>query len=352
MTAGFWHGRRVLLTGHTGFKGAWLALWLERLGAHVHGLALPPRTTPSLHDLIGGAPDLGETLGDIADPAVCARAMTAAEPEIVLHMAAQALVRPSYRDPVETYASNVMGTLNVLEAARRQPSVRAVLVVTTDKVYRNDGQGRAFREDDALGGHDPYSASKACCEIVAQSHRTSFFAEAGIALATARAGNVIGGGDWSEDRLIPDAVRALSAGGSVALRYPAAVRPWQHVLEPLAGYLAHAQALVENPAGAPAALNFGPDPTAFLTVAQVLEAFSAHFDGRPGWSAPDGPQLAEAAHLTLDSGRAEQALGWRSHLDAAAAIAWTARWYAAHQGGADARSFTLDQIDRYQSLMP
>jgi CDP-glucose 4,6-dehydratase len=346
----FWSGRRVLLTGHTGFKGGWLALWLERLGARVHGLALPPETRPSLYALCATRPALGETIGDIRDPAICAAAMEAARPEIVLHLAAQALVRRSYRDPSGTWATNVMGTVNLLEAARGRTGLRAILVATTDKVYRNDGAGRPFREDDPLGGHDPYSASKAAAEIAVESHRASFLAAAGVAVATARAGNVIGGGDWSEDRLVPDLLRALAAGEPVALRYPGAVRPWQHVLEPLAGYLLHAQALCVSPGTAPSALNFGPDPSAFLTVGDVVARFSARFGGKPGATVPPGTHPAEAPHLTLDSGRAAATLGWHGRLDADAAIAWTAAWHASLAAGADARRLVLDDIERHGSL--
>ena len=348
----FWSGRRVLLTGHTGFKGSWLAAWLARLGARVHGLSLAPETTPSLHALLGAAPALGETIGDIRDPATCAAAMAAASPEIVLHLAAQALVRRSYREPAATYATNAMGTLNLLEAARGRPGLRAILVATTDKVYRNDGARRAFREEDPLGGHDPYSASKAAAEIVVESHAASFLSRDGVRVATARAGNVIGGGDWSEDRIVPDLLRALDAGRPVELRYPGAVRPWQHVLEPLAGYLAHAQALAAGDDPVPAALNFGPDPGAFLTVRDLVERVSARFGGRPGWIAQPGDHPAEAAYLTLDSARAAATLGWRPRLGADAAIGWTADWHAALAAGARARDLVLADIERYEGATP
>lgn len=351
-SAAFWAGRRVLLTGHTGFKGSWLALWLQRLGARVHGLALPPETRPSLHALCGAAPALGETIGDIRDPLACAAAMAAAEPEIVLHLAAQALVRRSYREPAATYATNAMGTLNLLEAARGRRGLLAILVATTDKVYRNDGARRAFREDDPLGGHDPYSASKAAAEIIVESHAASFLAPAGVRVATARAGNVIGGGDWSQDRIVPDLLRALDAGRPVELRYPGAVRPWQHVLEPLSGYLAHAQALAGGSGHAPAALNFGPDPAAFLTVRELVERFSARFAGRPGWTAQPGEHPAEAGYLTLDSARAAATIGWRPRLSADAAIDWTAGWHAALAAGAHARDLVLADIERYEGTTP
>jgi CDP-glucose 4,6-dehydratase len=349
-SAGFWAGRRVLLTGHTGFKGCWLALWLERLGAHVHGLALPPETQPSLHAITRARPSLGETIGDIRDPATCNAAMDAADPEIMIHLAAQALVRRSYREPTTTWTTNVIGTLNLLEAARHRRGTRAIVVATTDKVYRNDGAGRPFREDSPLGGHDPYSASKAAAEILVESYRLSFLGTCGAAVATARAGNVIGGGDWSEDRLVPDMLRALDAGHPVALRYPGAVRPWQHVLEPLAGYLLLAEALCQRPSATPAAFNFGPDPAAFLTVGDVVARFSACFGGRPGAAAHAGTHPAEAPYLTIDSARAAALLGWRARLDAGSAIAWTARWHAALAAGTAPRSLVIDDIERYGSL--
>lgn len=351
-TAGFWRGRRVLLTGHTGFKGGWLAHWLNRLGARVHGLALPPDTEPSLALLAPPPLPLGETLGDIAAPDVCIGAVADCAPEIVLHLAAQPLVRRAYRAPKETYSSNVMGTLALLDALRAAPAgPRVVLVVTTDKVYRNDGSGDAYREDDPLGGHDPYSASKAATEILVESHRASFFAPAGIALATARAGNVIGGGDWAADRLIPDAIRSRAASAPIRLRYPEAVRPWQHVLDPLAGYLAYAEALATDPEGRlPKALNFGPDPMAFLTVSEVVERFYARFEGNPGWIAEPGDHPPEAAFLTLSSRAAESALGWRAKLDADTAIAWAADWYRDVESGAAAQARLLADLDRFLSL--
>lgn len=244
----FWQGRKVFVTGHTGFKGAWLCLWLERLGARVSALALAPDTSPSLYALLSPWAGADHRLGDIRDAGALAAQLGRAEPEIVVHLAAQALVRPSYDDPAATYATNVMGTVNLLEAVRQAPSVRAVLVITSDKVYANDGRGRAFAEHDRLGGADPYSSSKACAELVCASYAKSFLHDRGVALATARAGNVIGGGDWARDRLVPDFVRALDRGAPLQLRYPEATCPWQHVLEPLAGYLAFARALTEGEA--------------------------------------------------------------------------------------------------------
>jgi CDP-glucose 4,6-dehydratase len=346
-TEEFWRGRRVLLTGHTGFKGAWLQLMLAELGAEVTGLALAPATQPNLHDLLGA----GERsrLGDIRDPPVVAAAFAACDPEVVIHMAAQALVRESYRDPVATFATNILGTVNVLQACRAARALRCAIVVTSDKVYANDGGGRAFAEDDRLGGHDPYSNSKACAELVTGSFRDSFFA-AGPALATVRAGNVIGGGDWSADRLIPDCVRALATGEPVRLRYPAAVRPWQHVLDPLSGYLALAAALARDPRSVPTAVNFGPDPASFSPVSAVVEAFSARFGGRPGWAPDPGEHPAEAQALTLSSQRAREALGWRPRLPLAEALAWTADWYRAHAAGEDMLRYSRTQLTAYRRL--
>jgi CDP-glucose 4,6-dehydratase len=342
----FWRGRRVWLTGHTGFKGAWLWLWLRSLGAELAGYALAPPTTPSLWNLIeGGAPSRIE---DVRDARAVREAARRVDPEIVFHMAAQSLVKESYRDPLTTYATNVQGTAALLDACRGLGSLRCVVVVTSDKVYANDNAGRPFEEDDRLGGHDPYSNSKACAELVTQSYRESFFAT-GSRLATVRAGNVIGGGDWSPDRLIPDCVRALAAGKPVRLRYPDAVRPWQHVLEPLSGYLALAEALVRSPDSTPRAVNFGPDAASFCRVREVVDAFSARFGGRPGWEHDASPHQVEAQALTLSSALAQRALGWRPRLGITEALAWTADWYRAHAGKEDMVRFSQAQIARYQA---
>jgi CDP-glucose 4,6-dehydratase len=343
--ASFWRHRRVFLTGHTGFKGAWLTLWLTGLGARVTGLSLPPPTDPSLFALCakGRCTDL---YGDIAEAALVVRAIADCEPEVVIHMAAQALVRPSYVDPIGTYATNVMGTANVLQAVRSVPSVRAVLVVTSDKVYENDGGGRPFAEDDRLGGHDPYSSSKACAEILTHSFRQSFF-DGTCRVATARAGNVVGGGDWSPSRIVPDIVAAYDAGQPVALRYPQAVRPWQHVLDPLAGYLMLAQAMVAEPDSAPVALNFAPDADSFRSVSELVQAFTAHWGGRPGWRLDSGEHPHEASLLTLDASRARAALGWEPLLAFDDAVAWTADWYRTFRNGDDVGAVTLRQIGMF-----
>jgi CDP-glucose 4,6-dehydratase len=337
----------VFLTGHTGFKGAWMNLWLQSLGAKVTGYALAAHTEPSMFGLVSG--DRASHIGDIRDERKVRDAMIAADPHIVIHMAAQALVRESYRDPLATYATNVLGTATVLVACRALKHLQCALIVTSDKVYENDGAGRPFVEGDRLGGHDPYSNSKACAELLTASFRDSFFAD-GAPIATARAGNVIGGGDWSQDRLIPDCVRALEAGEPVALRYPDAIRPWQHVLEPLSGYLAYAQALAQKPAAMPCAVNFGPDPSSFCTVREVVDTFSARFSGRPGWRRDAGEHPKEASALTLSSVLAEHCLDWRPRLAVGEALAWTADWYRAHAAGENMTKYSEAQITRYESL--
>jgi len=350
--ARFWRGRRVLLTGHTGFKGAWMFSWLRAMGAEVTGYALPPVGAVNLWSMIAdAAPEAAprSVMGDIRDAQRLAQAVASADPQIVIHMAAQALVRESYRDPLGTYGTNVMGTASLLQACRTLRHLQGVVVVTSDKVYENAGEGRAFEERDRLGGHDPYSNSKACAELVAASFRDSFFA-GGPPIATARAGNVIGGGDWSEDRLIPDCVRAIESGQPVKLRYPDAIRPWQHVLEPLCGYLTLAQALAERPDGAPRAVNFGPDPASFCTVHEVVDAFAARFSGKPGWTREAAPQPLEAQALSLSSTLADVTLGWRPRLDIQTSLSWTSDWYLAHFAGENMRAFSEAQIERYREL--
>lgn len=347
----FWSGRRVFVTGHTGFKGAWLCLWLERLGAVVRAVALAPETPASLYDSVSPWPGADHHVLDIRNAPALAREVRDFQPEIVLHLAAQALVRQSYADPAETFSTNVLGTVNLLEAVRDVSSVRTVLVVTSDKVYANNGQGRPFVEADPLGGADPYSSSKACAELVCASYRKSYFRGSGVALATARAGNVIGGGDWAKDRLVPDVVRALVAGEPIRLRYPDAVRPWQHVLEPLGGYLAYAQALTERGGDAlPDALNIGPDPADFARVAELAEELGAAFGLDESWRQAPGEWEPEASLLTLDSTLAADSIGWRPRLARRQAVDWTAAWYRAEREGMDMRRFTLDQIAAYEDL--
>lgn len=342
----FWQGRRVLLTGHTGFKGSWLLLLLERLGARVTGLSLPA-PTGSLFDKIDGAARCTSRLADIRDLAAVETAVCAADPEVILHLAAQPLVRRSYADPIETFTTNVIGTANVLQAARRASNLRAIVSVTTDKCYANDGRPGPYREDDRLGGHDPYSSSKACAELVSQCFRDSYFAERGIGLATARAGNVIGGGDYAADRLVPDIVRAFADGRAPELRNPAAIRPWQHVLEPLTGYCLLAEGLAGEPERVAGGWNFGPPASDFASVAKVAGLMAANWNRTGNFAAQDGDHPHEAALLTLDSAKAIRELGWTPYLSLAETAEWTAEWYCEEVAGVNATALSLAQIDRY-----
>lgn len=348
VSAAFWAGRRVLLTGQTGFKGGWLALWLRELGAEVYGYALPAPAEPSLWQVARLAERVPGTLADIRDAQRVAEAVAAFRPEVVLHLAAQPLVRESYRAPAETYAINVMGTINLLEALRHCDSVRAVLVVTSDKCYENREWIWPYRENDTLGGHDPYSSSKACVELLCASWRESFLRESGIALATARAGNVIGGGDWSVDRLLPDILRAWQAGQSLTLRYPQAVRPWQHVLEPLHGYLRLAQALVEQSEAMASAWNFGPDNEGLVSVGELVERLAQRWPGEARWTVEASGQPHEAGLLALDSSQARVRLNWRPRWSLQQAIERTLDWHQAWQAGEDMQTFSRAQIAAYQ----
>ena len=343
----FWRGKRVLLTGHTGFKGAWLALWLESLGAEVTGIALPPCTEPNLFTCARIASLLQDQRCDIRDSAALAGLVRGAAPDIVLHLAAQALVRVSYERPLETFSSNVMGTANLLDAVRDCPSVRVVVVITTDKVYRHVEPSRPFNESDSLGGHDPYSASKAAAELVVASYRDAFLANRGIALASPRAGNVIGGGDWSRDRLLPDALRAWQAGITLTVRRPEAVRPWQHVLEPLAGYLRLAEHLWAAPADA-GAYNFGPAPEEAATVRAVIRiARQSYGQGEIAWcDHGNGPH--EAAWLTLETAKARTVLGLSPRWQLQQAVHRTIDWHRRLEEGADARALCRHEIDAFE----
>jgi CDP-glucose 4,6-dehydratase len=341
-----WQGRRVLVTGHTGFKGGWLSLWLEHLGAKVIGYALPPPSMPSLFETTRLADVVDHRLGDLRDLEHLSMLMQQSRPEVVLHLAAQAIVREGYRDPIGTLTSNVVGTMNVLEAVRGCESVRALLVITSDKCYRNQEWLWPYRESDALGGRDPYSASKACAEIVASAWRDSFLAER-VQVATARAGNVIGGGDWAADRLVPDALRAWQAGRTLHVRNPAAVRPWQHVLEPLAGYLQLTEGLLRGEQAG--AWNFGPDAAEMLPVAGLLDRLALAWGESATWQAEVGEQPHEAHLLTLDSSQARTLLGWRPRYGIQEALEKTVDWQRAWLSGADMRAFTLKQIEDYMA---
>ena len=348
LDGGFWTGRRVLLTGHTGFKGAWLWLMLRRLGARPYGLALEPATKPSLFNEAGLASDPSSCVGDIRDPRTVQDAIDRAGPDIIIHMAAQALVYPSYENPIETYQTNVMGTVNLLEAVRRNHGVRAVVVVTSDKCYRNREWAWAYREDEPLGGHDPYSSSKACAEIVAESWRASFFGNGKAGIATARAGNVIGGGDWSPDRLVVDCAKAFLDGRPVELRRPASTRPWQHVLEPLTGYLTLAKALIETPDAAQA-WNFGPYETDAIRVDALVAHFATAWGDGARWSASAVAVHHEAGSLKIDASKARERLGWKPKLDVRQAASWTADWYRRWASGEAAASLCTEQIETYFS---
>ena len=354
MSRGFWSGKRVFLTGHTGFKGAWLGAWLDSLGAKVTGYALKPPTKPSLFELCRLDRRLGSVTGDVRDAAKLRWAVQAAGPEIVIHMAAQPLVRQSYKDPVETYATNVMGTVNLLEAVRACGGVRAVVNVTTDKCYENREHNRPFREDEPMGGYDPYSSSKGCSELVTAAYRNSFFnpkdfKSHGTALASARAGNVIGGGDWAADRLIPDIIRAALRGEKVLIRNPRAVRPWQHVLEPLSGYLLLAEKLYKHGAKFAEGWNFGPDSGDAKDVEWIVKRMFGHWPEAPGYEIDKGPHPHEAHFLRLDSRKAHKRLGWAPRWSVGTAVDKIIEWTRAYQAGEKMHKVCLRQIAEYNS---
>jgi CDP-glucose 4,6-dehydratase len=350
----FWRGRHVLLTGHTGFKGGWLALWLKTLGAEVYGLALAPEMPKSFFEVCGLEQIIHSTIGDVRDTAIVRRALEASKAEVVFHLAAQSLVRRSYHEPVDTFAVNVMGTVNVLEAIRGCHSVRSAVIVTSDKCYDNQNSPKSYREDDRLGGSDPYSASKACAELVTHSYNRSFFdnSDRAVAIATARAGNVIGGGDLASARIVPDAMRALSRNETLIVRNPSAVRPWQHVLEPLAGYLMLAERLCVDGKQWSGAWNFGPDEGDAFSVADLVDMVIKEW-GAGSWRAePSADGLRESAFLGLDSHRAQTLLSWRPRLKLRDAVRLTVEWYreASRLPAPSMHQLTLDQLHRYESL--
>lgn len=351
----FWFGKRVFLTGHTGFKGGWLSIWLKSMGSIVTGYSLPPNTNPSLFDK-AGISDLVERsiFGDIRDLDQLRNALVAAAPEIVIHMAAQALVRDSYSSPIETYATNVMGTANLLESVRSCPSVKSVLIITTDKCYENKEWVWGYRENEALGGYDPYSSSKACAELVTSAYQNSFFphssyGEHGIAIASARAGNVIGGGDWSKDRLIPDAIRALESNKTLMIRNPSATRPWQHVLEPLSGYLTLSEKLYSQGVEYASAWNFGPRDTDVKTVREVVDLLAKKFSGKFRWEHEMTLQVHEANLLKLDCSKAQSYLNWQPRWNLDQALDAIVDWQLRSEGLPLAiQDLCIEQINAYE----
>lgn len=348
----FWQGKRVFLTGHTGFKGAWACLWLQSLGAKVTGYALPPPTSPSLFALANIKKYMKHVEGDIRDLEKLTAVMQVAQPDIVIHMAAQSLVRYSYQNPVETYTTNVMGTVNVLEAVRKTASVKAAIMVTSDKCYENREQIWGYRENDPMGGFDPYSNSKGCAELVTSSYRASFmpasdYEKHGKSIASVRAGNVIGGGDWATDRLIPDIIKSLMDHQPVTLRSPNAVRPWQHVLEPLGGYLLLAEKMVENGAKFSEGWNFGPNDNDAKTVEWMTKTLIQAWGNNASYQVQDA-NLHEAQLLTLDCTKARMRLGWQPKWNAQTAVLKIHDWYKAYLAGENMADFTLSQIQEYQ----
>ena len=345
-----WQGRRVLVTGHTGFKGSWLSLWLAEAGAEVTGFALAPATKPSLFDAARIESCVTHRVGDVRDMAAVQAVFEQARPEVVFHLAAQPLVRLSYQQPLETYATNVMGTAHVLEAARQAGGVKAIVCVTSDKCYENREWAWAYRESDPLGGHDPYSSSKGCAEIVTAAYRSSYFdkSDPWTGLASVRAGNVIGGGDWAQDRLIPDIVRAASARATLHIRAPHAVRPWQHVLEALHGYMLVAERLLAGERRSADAWNFGPFDDDAQPVSYIVDHMVAALGG-PGWEIAPGDHPHEAGLLRLDSAKARAELGWRPVLGLTEALNWIALWHRAFARGENARDITVEQIKVYSA---
>lgn len=350
MNPGFWKGKTVLLTGHTGFKGSWLSLWLQKAGAHVIGYSLPPPTEPSLFEVAQVADGMISVEGDIRDLPRLAGVFHTHSPEIVIHMAAQALVRYSYDHPVETYMTNVIGTVNVFEAVRATPSVRAVLNVTSDKCYENREWPWGYRENEPMGGYDPYSSSKGCAELVTSAYRNSFFTgkDRPVVLASGRAGNVIGGGDWAKDRLIPDVLQAFIRGNPVVIRNPAAIRPWQHVLEPLNGYLTLLEKIHERGAALGEGWNFGPESGDVQPVSWIVEKMAELWGGDSAWRLDPAEQPHEARYLKLDCSKARSVLGWQPKLSLSEALQQVVGWFRAYQNKQDMHEYTMNEIAVYE----
>jgi len=349
----FWKNRRVLITGHTGFKGSWLSLWLQQLNAHLCGISLEPTTTPNLFSLADVAQHMKNCIADVREFSQIKKIIHDFEPEIIIHMAAQPLVRYSYHNPIETYSTNVMGTAYVLEAAKTTESVKAVVNVTTDKCYENKEWMWGYRENENVGGEDPYSSSKACSELVTTAYQKSYFQKLKKGLASARAGNVIGGGDWSQDRLIPDIINSIIENRSVVIRNPNAIRPWQHVLEPLFGYLLLAEKLFHHPDKLSGAWNFGPFVQDAMSVEKIIKKmFSVWPEKNRGYLIEqDKENLHEAHYLKLDTTKAMNELKWKSQLDIDATIAWISTWYQAWMNKKNMREITIGQIKQYEKLV-
>ncbi len=349
----FYSGKKILVTGHTGFKGGWLSLWLLKLGADVAGYALEPATDPNLYEIFGLRNRMASVIGDVRNRETVRALFRNFQPEIVIHMAAQSLVRHSYQDPVTTFETNVMGTVNILEVCREWSFVRSVVNVTSDKCYENHGENRPYREIDPVGGHDPYSSSKGCAELVTRAYLRSFFApekygkDHKIALASVRAGNVIGGGDWSKDRIIPDCVNAILGHKNLMIRYPEAIRPWQHVLEPLYGYLLLAKKLYEDGPVFSGPWNFGPGQKNEKPVKWVVEKVNELWGGELSWEIESQRQPHESVSLRLDSSKAESLLGWHPQMELTSALSETVDWYKAWQTKQNMREYSLNQIENY-----
>jgi CDP-glucose 4,6-dehydratase len=356
MKKDFWKGKKVLITGHTGFKGSWLSLWLQSMGANVTGYALPAATKPNLFSIADVDRDMISVAGDIRDLKSLELIISEHRPEIVIHLAAQALVRASYADPIGTFDTNVMGTANVLEAARKAETIKVAIIITSDKCYENNEWVWGYRESDPMGGHDPYSSSKGCAELVAAAYMKSFFSgsnnsEGTVAVATARAGNVIGGGDWASDRLIPDIMSSLMNGQVIIIRSPQSIRPWQHVLESLRGYLVLAERLWHQGSKFSGSWNFGPDDRDNKTVSWIADYITKQWGNGAQWISDSNQHLHEAAYLKLDCSKSKQFLGWWPALDLTTTIQWTIEWYQALKRGQDMKKQTLEDIHRYEEIV-
>jgi len=356
MDRAFWNGKKVLVTGHTGFKGSWLSLWLQKLGAHVIGYALPPPTSPSLFDVASLRDGITSINGDIRDSADFKAVITKQQPEIIIHMAAQSLVRYSYKNPVETFSTNIMGTVNVLEAVRQSESVRVLVCITSDKCYENKDWFWAYRENEPMGGHDPYSSSKGCAELITAAYRNSYFSKTdypsnGVSVATTRAGNVVGGGDWAKDRLIPDIMNAFIENRPVIIRYPNAIRPWQHVLEPLRGYLRLAEELWHHESDFAGAWNFGPNDEDSRPVSWVADHLTSLWGKGASWESDSTQHPHEATYLKLDCSKARSLLGWSPKLELTTTLQWIVEWYRAYLQQKNMRPVTEAEISRYENML-